>query len=128
MKNILLATSIISYMAILLVGQLVALPLILWLLFTAFEFGNIDQIFAIFGLAGIMLNLTKRRAMAWVMILSFALMLSPLISRLVQVPGETFNYIGFILPFVIFILTYITYIVLNSNEKRMVPKDPQQRV
>ena len=109
--------SIISYLLIILAGQMIGLPFFLWLIFTTFDFGNIDQLFAIFGLIGIILNLTKWRTNIIVTILSFILMLSPIISRLVQVPIEMFDYLSFKIPLTIFIITYLIYIIINVKEK-----------
>jgi len=58
MKNGIRITSLISYFLIILAGQMIGLPFILWLLFTAFQFGNIDQLFALLGIVGIILNFT----------------------------------------------------------------------
>ena len=44
-------------------------------------------------------------------------MLSPIISRLVQVPLEMFDYLAFQIPLTIFIVTYLTYIIINAQEK-----------
>lgn len=117
MKNLIRTTSIIFYSLIILSGWTSGIPFILWLIFTVFDFGNIDQIFAICGLLGIILNLTKWRNDILVTILSFLLMLSPIISRLVQVPIEMFNYLAFQIPLTIFIITYLTYIIINAKEK-----------
>jgi hypothetical protein len=117
MKNGIRITSIISYFFIILAGQMIGLPIILWLLFTAFQFGNIDQLFALLGLVGIILNFTKWKTKIFVTMLSFLLMLSPIVSRLVQVPMEKFNYLAFQIPLAIFILTYITYIIINAKDK-----------
>ena len=86
MKNISRIISIISYLFIILAGEMIGIPFILWLIFTIFDFGNIDQIFAICGIIGISLNFTKWKNNIGITILSFFLMLSPLISRMVQVP------------------------------------------
>jgi|SRR5690554_1508369 len=117
MKNVIRTISIISYMLIILAGQMIGLPFIVWLIFTTFDFGNIDQLFAIFGLVGIILNLTKWRTNIIATILSFLLMLSPIIGRLVQVPLEKFDYLAFQIPLAIFIVTYLTYIIINAKEK-----------
>ena len=109
--------SIISYLLIILAGQMIGLSFFLWLIFTTFDFGNIDQLFAIFGLIGIILNLTKWRTNIIVTILSFILMLSRIISRLVQVPIEMFDYLSFKIPLTIFIITYLIYIIINVKEK-----------
>jgi len=120
MKNGIRITSLISYFLIILAGHMIGLPFILWLLFTAFQFGNIDQLFALLGIVGIILNFTKWKTEFFVTILSFLFMLSPLVSRLVQIPFEKFNYLGFQIPLAIFILTYVIYIIVNVKEKQLV--------
>lgn len=127
MKNVIRTISIISYLLIILAGQMIGLPFILWLIFTVFDFGNIDQLFATLGLIGIILNLTKWKTNIIVTFLSFLLMLSPIISRLVQIPIEMFNYLAFQIPLTIFIITYLTYIIINIKEKLLVTWYCQKR-
>lgn len=127
MKNVIRTIAIVSYLLIILAGWMSGIPFILWLIFTVFDFGNIDQLFAIFGLVGIILNLTKWRTNIIVTILSFSLMLSPIISRILQVPIEMFNYLAFQIPLTIFILTYLTYIIINAKEKLLVRRVCQKR-
>ena len=110
--------SIISYLIIILAGEMIGLPFILWLIFTIFDFGNIDQIFAIFGITGIVLNLSKWKNKILVTIISFLLMLSPLISRLSQVEIEKFIYLAFQIPLTIFIITYLIFIIVNIKEEK----------
>jgi len=114
--------SIISYMSIILTGQMIGFPFILWLIFSIFDFGNIDQLFAIFGLAGVILNLSKLKGNIFVVILSFLLMLAPIVSRLVQVSIEMFDYLTFQIPLIIFILTYLVYIVIIAKERILISK------
>lgn len=116
MKNVFKWISIISYLMIILAGWMSGIPFIIWLIFAAFDFGNIDQLFAIFGLVGIILNLTTGKTRIDITIVSFILMLSPVISRLVQVPIEVFNYLAFQIPLTIFIVSYLTYIIINARE------------
>ena len=118
MKNVLRTISIISYLIIILVGEMIGLPFILWLIFTIFDFGNINQIFALIGIIGVGLNLTKWRNKILITIISFILMLSPLISRLSQVEIEKFNYLAFQIPFVIFIITYLIFIFINIKQEK----------
>ncbi len=118
MKNAIRATAIISYLLIILSGSMIGLPFFVWLIFTSFDFGNFDQIFAILGIIGAVLNLTKSRNKIPVTIISFVLMLSPIISRLVQVPIEMFNHLAFEIPLTIFILTYSTYIFVNAKQRK----------
>ena len=118
MKDFARTISIISYLIIILAGEMIGLPFILWLVFTIFDFGNIDQIFAIFGITGIALNLSKWKNKILVTILSFIFMLSPLISRILQVEMEKFNYLAFQIPLTIFIITYLIFIIINIKEKK----------
>ena len=118
MKETTRTISIISYLIIILAGEMIGLPFILWLVFTLFNFGNIDQIFALFGILGIGLNLSKWKNKILVTILSFILMLSPLISRLLQVEVEKFNYLAFQIPSTIFIVAYLIFIIINIKEKK----------
>ena len=118
MKETTRTIAIISYLIIILAGEMIGLPFILWLVFTLFNFGNIDQIFALFGILGIGLNLSKWKNKILVTILSFILMLSPLISRLLQVEVEKFNYLAFQIPSTIFIVAYLIFIIINIKEKK----------
>lgn len=113
MKNLIRIISLASYFLIILSGQMIGLPFICWLLFTSFDFGNIDQLFAILGIAGVVINLSKWKNNITLTIVSFILMLTPIISRLMQVPVEMFDYLAFQIPLTIFIITYLTFIVLN---------------
>ena len=118
MKNILRTISIIFYLSIILFGDMIGLPFIFWLVITIFDFGNLDQIFAILGVIGVGLHLSKWKNNILITIISFLLMLSPLISRLVQVEIEKFNYLAFKIPLAIFIVTYLLFIILNIIEEK----------
>jgi hypothetical protein len=96
-------------------GQMIGLPFIFWLIFTSFEFGNSDQIFAVFGLIGLILNFTKYGKSRLGKILSFILMILPITRRLTEIPIEKFNYLAFQIPLLIFIITYLIYIIKRNN-------------
>lgn len=53
--------SLIAYSFIMLMGQMIPIPFILWLSFTVFDFGNIDQLFAFLGLVGMILSVVKSK-------------------------------------------------------------------
>ncbi|MDR6545532.1 hypothetical protein J2810_001580 [Chryseobacterium rhizosphaerae] len=110
--------SIISYLLIILAGEMIGLPFICWLLFTVFDVGNTDQIFAILGILGIVLNVTGWRNRIPVTILSLILMLSPLISRMIEVPLVKFNYLSFEIPLFTFIISYLIFIILNVQRQK----------
>lgn len=111
--------SIISYLLIILMGQMVGIPFIFWLLFTLFDFGTIDQLFAIIGVSGVLLNLTKWKNAVPITILSFFMMLFPIIYRIVQVPIELFDYTAFKLPLSVFLIGYIIFIILNARKGKV---------
>ena len=117
MKKISRSISIISYLIIILAGEMIGIPFILWLVFTIFDFENIDQIFAILGIIGVVLNFSKWKNKILITIVSFILMLSPLLSRLLQVGIDKFDYLAFQIPLTIFIVTYLLFIILNIKEK-----------
>ena len=120
MKNISRIISIISYLIIILAGEMIGIPFVLWLVFTIFDFGNIDQIFAILGIIGVVLNFSKWKNKILITIVSFILMLSPLLSRLLQVGIKKFDYLAFQIPLTIFIVTYLLFIIINIKEKKLV--------
>lgn len=108
--------SIISYSLIMLIGQMIPIPFILWL-FTVFDFGNIDQLFAFLGIAGVILSFIKSKYPALISLISFILMISAVASRLMYVSIEALNYPAFTIPFFIFITTQIILIFLNIRTK-----------
>lgn len=99
-----------------LIGQMIPIPFILWL-FTVFDFGNIDQLFAFLGIAGVILSFIKSKYPALISLISFILMISAVASRLMYVSIEALNYPAFTIPFFIFITTQIILIFLNIRTK-----------
>ena len=118
MRKAIRTSSLISYMIIILAGQMIGIPFILWLILTVFDFGNIDQLFAILGITGVILNFTKWSNNIPITILCFFLMLSPIISRMMQAPIEMFDYLAFQIPLAIFIILYLTFIFINVKHKK----------
>jgi hypothetical protein len=118
MKNISRSISIISYLIIILAGEMIGIPFVLWLVFTIFDFGNFDQIFAILGITGVILNFSKWKNKILITIVSFISMLSPLLSRLLQVGIEKFDYLAFQIPLTIFIISYLLFIIINIKERK----------
>jgi hypothetical protein len=104
--------AIVSYLLIILAGQLIGLPFFYWLLYTLFDFGNTDQLFAFLAVVGltisfIKLNSTRTFKVLMLDIICFILLASPLVRRMTSVPIELFNYLAFIIPITIFSLFYI---------------------
>ena len=104
--------SIVSYLLIILMGSMIGLPFFMWLILTLFDFGNIDQIFAFFGVIGLTIcfvtfNSTRTLKFLLIDIISFMLLALPLIRRLTAIQIYKFNYLAFIIPTTIFGLFYI---------------------
>ncbi|WP_299521822.1 hypothetical protein [Winogradskyella sp.] len=118
MDNKLKIISLTSYSLIILMGQMIGLPFILWLIFTSFDFGNSDQIFAISGLIGIIINFTKYGKPTLGKILSFVLMILPIVRRMTEIPIEKFNYLTFQIPLLIFVIAYLIYIIKPNRNKK----------
>ena len=119
--------SIVSYLLIILMGSMIGLPFFMWLIFTMFDFGNIDQLYAFFGVIGLVIsfvtfNSTRTFKTLFLDIISFMLLASPLIRRLTAIPIEKFNYLAFVIPTTIFSLFYIFSLYFSvrqhsSNQK-----------
>ncbi len=119
--------AIVSYLFIILMGDTIGLPFFMWLLFTLLAFGSADQLFAFFGVAGLILNfviLNSKKTLQIIMqdVLGFMLLASPLIRRLTEVPIDKFNYPAFIIPTAMFVLFYIGSLYFSlrlylSNQK-----------
>lgn len=118
---------IISYLLIILMGEMIGLPFFLWLMFTMFDFGNADQIFALLGVIGLAINfmtLHLARSLKTILldILCFGLLISPIVRRLTSVPIEKFNYLAFIIPTVIFMLFYLLSILFSIRQHLRIQK------
>ena len=104
--------AIISYLLIFLMGDMIALPFFFWLLIVAFDFGNLDQTFAVLAIVGLVISIATRNSnktlkILLLDILCFVLLASPLVRRMSVVPLEKFNYLGFTIPTTIFVLLYL---------------------
>lgn len=112
--------SLISYLLIMLSGQMISLPFGFWLAFNIFQFGELEQLFAFIGVVGIVLNMIRLKRNLFISITGFVFMLIPLFSRFYEVSFSKFNYLSFQIPFTLFVLTYLVSMVLlliNKNEK-----------
>jgi hypothetical protein len=114
--------SLISYLLIMLSGQMISLPFGFWLAFNFFQFGELEQVFTFIGVVGIVLNMIRLKRNLFISITGFVFMLIPLFSRFYEVSYSKFNYLSFQIPFILFVLTYLVSMVLlvlliNKNEK-----------
>lgn len=110
-------TALFSYSLILLKGSMIYIPLIFWLLFTAFDFGTTDQIFALSGCVGLIISITNWKSKWYLMLLSLVLLLFPVVFRITKVGYEPFDYLGFQIPFIIFISSHSLVIFLLILKK-----------
>lgn len=119
--------SIVSYLLIILMGQMIGIPFFWFLLLALFDFGSIDQLFAFFAVIGltisfITMNSPRTNKVLLLDILSFALLASAIIRRLTAVPIELFNYLTFILPTIIFAVFYIVSIYFSFRQHNQLQK------
>ena len=113
--------AIVSYLFIMLMGQMIALPFFFWLLFTLFDFGNVDQLFAFLAIAGLVIiyinqNKTRTLKILTLDLLCFFLLASPLVRRMTAVPIEVFDYLAFIIPTTLFALFYTTSLFFGCRQ------------
>jgi len=118
-EKILKIISLTSYSLIILMGQMIGLPFLFWLIWTSFEFGNSDQIFAVFGLIGFIMMFTKLYKQRISKVLILLLMLTPIVRRLTEVPYEKFNYLAFQIPLLIFITASLILIIKPKKEEKL---------
>lgn len=111
--------SLTSYSLIILMRQMIRLPILFWLIWTSFEFGNSGQLFAVFGLIGFILMFTKLYKQRIFKILIFVLMITPIVRRLTEVPFEKFNYLAFQIPLFIFVITSLILIFKPKKEEKL---------
>jgi len=112
-----------------LMGQMIALPFFFWLLFTLFDFGNVDQLFAflaVVGLVTICINQNKTRTSKILALdlLCFFLLASPLVRRMTTVPIELFNYLAFIIPTTLFGLFYMASLFFGCRQYSQIRASP----
>jgi hypothetical protein len=89
--------------------------------FTLFDFGNIDQLFAllaVIGLAAICINHNKTRTskVLTLDVICFFLLASPLVRRMTAVPIELFNYLAYIIPTALFAFFYTASLLLGCRQ------------
>lgn len=116
-ETIIKVVSIISYSSIILMGQMIGIPLIMWLIITSFEFGNSDQIYAASGLVGMIFMFSKFFNKIIIKLVIFTLMLTPIIARLIQVPNGKFVYVSFLFPLIIFVLSFLILFFRKAKRK-----------
>jgi hypothetical protein len=119
--------AIISYLLIILMGDMIGLPFFFWLLFTLVDFGNADQLFALLAVIGltlcfIKLNATRTLKIILLDILCFVLLASPVARRLTAIPIEKFNYLTFIIPTTFFVLFYFVSIYFSVKQYLQIQK------
>jgi|SRR5687768_13156888 len=113
--------AIISYLLIFLMGQMIGVPFFFWLAFTLFDFGNIDQLFSLFAVIGLLIicinhNKTRTVKVLTLDLLCFFLLASPLVSRMTRVPIELFNYLAFIIPTTLFVSFYTVSLFFGCKQ------------
>jgi hypothetical protein len=124
--------SIVSYLLIILNGQMIGLPFFIWLIYTSLSFGNNDQLFAVLAiLALIILFKTSDRkhssSTTAIDVLCFLFLLSPLVARMTAVELRLFNYPGFIFPASIFFVLYLLSLFFHRQVKGIQKENKQTK-
>jgi hypothetical protein len=100
---------------------MIGLPFLLWLIFTIFDFGNVDQLFALLAVLGLILtfrnwNKNRTQKILFIDFVCFFLLAAPIIGRLNAVPLSMFNYGAFIIPAAVFVLCYLISLVYSCKQ------------
>ena len=119
MRNISILKTIllISYSLIFFNGPMISIPMFLYLLFSIANFDSplqaVTSIFAIVGLIVVIkLNFVSNNKKRFLLsVLAFFLLLSPIIQRLAFVPIRLFNYPLFIIPVLLFLISYVLLLI-----------------
>lgn len=120
-QKIFVALAIVSYLSIILMGQMIGAPFLFWLLFNLFNFGEIDQLSAVLGVVGVGLIVKYsafERTLRIVIldVLCFVLLAIPICGRLLTVPIEKFNYAAFTIPLSLFIVFYLVSLLFACRQ------------
>lgn len=109
---------------------MIGLPFFVWLFFSLFTFGDLEQLFAFLAVIGltisfITLNSARTLKVFLLDIICFMLLVTPIIRRMTAVPIELFNYLAFIIPTTGFGLFYIISLYCSvrqyfQNQKALV--------
>lgn len=112
----------LAYFLIFMQGSMICLPFFIWIFSAAFFFGSLSQLFAIAAILGLVIShktwkKPKSISKTLLNLLTFILLLSPVLYRMIAVPIEMFNYLGFIVPFSAFVILYSVAICLPQRKK-----------
>ena len=115
--------AIVFYLLIILKGELIGLPFFLWLTFNAFNFGSIDQLYALIAIAGLVMIFrmgSQKETLNSIVLncLCFYCLTIPILARLTSVPLILFSYLTFTVPTTLFLLLYTVSIILSAVELR----------
>ncbi len=106
--------SIVAYCLIIIAGSFIGIPLIMWIVFTCFDFLKIEQLVSIAALTGIIILFTKYSKSRAVKIVGFLFMLSPFFIFHMNASNYDFFYPTFYIPLSIFIITQLLLIIRSG--------------
>ena len=119
-NNILRALSILAYCFILFNGWFISLPFFLILIFSVFDWGTRFQIFSILSVTGLILliiitRMPKTKKTVFTEFIIFGFLLPPIAERLLSVNISLFNYPGFIIPCLAFMILYTLSLIFSCR-------------
>jgi len=127
MHFIVRAISILSYFSIYLMGMMIGIPFICYLfLMPFFEWTTtpsqpLTALAALLGLGMLLRTYAPRvrQTNLATEVFIFILLLSPIIERLVSVPLSLFDYPGFVVPLICFLVLYPLSIILRLKMQKI---------
>lgn len=110
--------ALLSYFSIILMGEMIGIPFVLWLIVSITEFGDVSQLFAFLSIVGILILFSNWYSHGIIKVVSFILMLSPIAFRLSEVPLEKFDYLSFQIPLFVFIIMSVLLMLRSLLVKK----------
>lgn len=120
-QKIFASIAVVSYLSIILMGQMIGVPFLFWLLFNLFNFGEVDQLLAVLSVIGLGLiakySAAERTLKIVILdVLCFLLLATPISGCLLTVPVEKFNYAAFTIPLSLFIVSYFVSLLFACRQ------------
>lgn len=122
-KSLIKILSLLSYCLIMINGSMITIPFVFYLIFSSTSILHLEvinqSITSLIGIIGLLLIIKSFQEekdtlkSIFINIIFFLMLLVPLAERLTSVPIELFNYLGFKIPLILFLLFFMIYIFIS---------------
>ena len=119
-KSLVKTLSILSYCLIMINGNIVAIPFIVYLISASISIFNLDginqSVTSLIGIIGLIIikNFEEETFKSiFINFLGFLILLVPLIERLSSVSIELFNYLSFKIPLILFVVLFLIFMLIS---------------